>query len=92
MNATDDGDIIARRTLDTNRETPATEVVELVADLENREPTDLAPIYYTVNELLADLFSSPPRATADAAIEFTYEGYQFRVRQDGTTTVTSAGV
>jgi hypothetical protein len=92
MNATDNEDIITRRTLDTDQETPATQVAELVAELENREVTDMAPIYYTVNELLADLFSSPPRATADAALEFTYEGYQFRVRQDGTTTVTNAGV
>lgn len=92
MNATDNGDVIARRTLDTDQETPATQVAELVGELEDREATDLSPIYYTVDELLADLFSSPPRATANAVVEFTYEGYQFRVRQDGTATVTSAGV
>ncbi|MDG5821065.1 HalOD1 output domain-containing protein [Natronococcus sp. A-GB7] len=92
MSTTDNEDVITRRTLDTDQETPATQVAELVAELESREVTDLAPIYYTVNELLADLFSSPPRTTANAALEFTYEGYQFRVRQDGTTTVTNAGV
>ncbi|MDG5758955.1 hypothetical protein QA600_06330 [Natronococcus sp. A-GB1] len=92
MNTTDNGDVITRCTLDTDQETPATQVAELVAELEDCEVTDLSPIYYTVSELLADLFSSPPRATADAALEFTYEGYQFRVRQDGTTTVMNAGV
>jgi len=92
MNGTDNGDVITRRTLDTDQETPATQVAELVADLEDRDATDLSPIYYSVNELLTDLFSSPPRTTANAVVEFTYEGYQFRLRQDGTTTVTSDGV
>jgi hypothetical protein len=91
MNATDSDDVIARRTIDTDQDAPATQIVELVSDLENREPTDLTPIYYSIDELLDDLFSSPPRAEAEASLEFTYEGYQFRVRQDGVTTVSNRG-
>ncbi|ELY57818.1 HalOD1 output domain-containing protein [Natronococcus jeotgali] len=90
MNTTDNEDVITRRTLETDEETPAAQIPALVAALEDREPTDLSPVYYSVNELLSALFSSPPRATADATVEFTYEGYRFRVRQDGTATVARA--
>ncbi|WP_306052378.1 HalOD1 output domain-containing protein [Natronococcus wangiae] len=89
MNTTDSDDVIIRRTLDTDQDAPASQIVELVADLEGREPTDLPPIYYNVDELIADLFSSPPRAEAEASLEFTYEGYQFRVKQNGVTTVSN---
>lgn len=89
MSTIDRDDIIARRTVDTDQDAPAAQVVELVAELENREPTELTPIYYSVNELLTDLFSSPPRAEAEASIEFAYEGYQIRVRKNGVTTVSN---
>ncbi|AGB38453.1 HalOD1 output domain-containing protein [Natronococcus occultus] len=90
MNATDNGDVITRRTLNTDREEPTAQIPEIVAEFEGRDPTDLPPVYYSVDELLSSLFSSPPRASADAAVEFTYQEYRFRVRQDGTTTVTRA--
>ncbi|MFC4438770.1 MULTISPECIES: HalOD1 output domain-containing protein [Natrialbaceae] len=89
MNTTHNDEIIIRRTLDTDQDAPAAQIVEIVANLEGREPTELSPIYYSVDELLANLFSSPPKAEAEASLEFTYEGYQFHVRQDGVTTVSN---
>ncbi|TYL39179.1 hypothetical protein CV102_07785 [Natronococcus pandeyae] len=89
MNTTNSDDVITRQRINTEQDAPAAQVVELVADLEGREPTELPPIYYSVDELLADLFSSPPKAEADASLEFTYEGYQIRVQQNGVTTVSN---
>lgn len=81
----DDDDVVARYELDTTQEAPAVQLVEVVAALENTDQTALEPIYNRIDELIADLFSTPPPATADAVLEFTYQGYRITVRQDGTT-------
>lgn len=78
----DGGDVVTRR-LETDRDAPATQIVEVVADLEDADPTELPSIYRCVDDLIADLFSSPPPADADAAVTFTYQRYRIYVRQDG---------
>lgn len=89
MSMTNSDDVLIERRLDTEQDAPAAQIVELVATLEDRDQTELPPIYYSIDELLAGLFSSPPSASSEVALEFTYEGYQFRVQRDGTTTVTN---
>ncbi|SFC44905.1 hypothetical protein SAMN05444422_108193 [Halobiforma haloterrestris] len=82
-----DEDIVAQQRLETEQETPATQIVEIVAELEGADPMNVSPIYNCVDSLIADLFSSPPPEEADATVTFSYLGYRIRVEQDGTTTV-----
>ncbi|WP_226038967.1 HalOD1 output domain-containing protein [Natrinema sp. DC36] len=84
--ATADGGAI-RRQLDTDQEDPAARLVEVIADIDDVEPMELAPIYYRIDGLITGLFSSPSPLEANAHVTFSYEGYRIRVHQDGTTTV-----
>ncbi|MFC6767338.1 HalOD1 output domain-containing protein [Natrinema soli] len=84
--ATADGGVI-RRQLDTNQEDPAAQLVEVIADIDDVEPMELAPIYYRIDGLITGLFSSPSPLEANAHVAFSYEGYRIRVHQDGTVTV-----
>ncbi|WP_424019102.1 HalOD1 output domain-containing protein [Halorientalis pallida] len=77
-------DRIVRRTLDTDAEEPAVEVAQAVADIEDREPTDLATIFECADHVLDHLFSNPPAEEAQMCIEFSYEEYRITVHQDGT--------
>ena len=78
-----DGDDVVTRQFDTERDAPATQVVEVIADLEDADPVELPSIYRRIDDLIADLFSTPPPADADATLTFTYHGYRIRVEQDG---------
>jgi len=53
-----DGGVIQRQ-LDTDREDPAAQLVEVIADIDGVEPMELAPIYYRIDGLITGLFSSP---------------------------------
>ncbi|MDQ2049425.1 HalOD1 output domain-containing protein [Natronolimnohabitans sp. A-GB9] len=82
--------VVARRDLDTTRETPTIELVEVVADLEETDPTALSPLYEQIDDMVAGLFSSPPSGTADAKLEFSYHGYRIHIQQNGTATFLQA--
>lgn len=76
-------DVATSCEFDTTKEAATIRLVETVADLEDVEPTELRPLYDCIDDLLADLFSAPPSTNAAAELEFTYQGYRIRVRQDG---------
>lgn len=80
-----DDDVVASLDLDTTQESPEIRLVEIVADLESVPETELDPIYNSIDDVVDALFSSPPSGTADAELEFTYQGYRIHVEQDGTT-------
>ncbi|WP_339102881.1 HalOD1 output domain-containing protein [Haloterrigena salinisoli] len=82
-----DDDVVTRRTLDTTRDAPAIGLVEIVADLEETDAMELTPIYDRADDLIDDLFGTPPGADADARLEFTYQGYRIAVEQDGTVVI-----
>lgn len=44
------------------------------------------PVYDAIDHFMSNLFTSPPPESAQAKIEFTYEGYRISVYQDGHTT------
>ncbi|WP_135306011.1 HalOD1 output domain-containing protein [Haloarcula amylovorans] len=75
-----------RRTLDTKRENPSTEVAAIVAELRGQDETDLRAIWNCTEEVLAHLFSDPPSEEAQMVVEFTYEGFRITVEQDGAAT------
>ncbi|ELY40062.1 HalOD1 output domain-containing protein [Natronorubrum tibetense] len=78
-----DDDVVARLDLDTTQEAPEIRLVEIVADLESVPETELDPIYNCIDEVVDSLLSSPPSPTANAELEFTYEGYRIHVQQGG---------
>jgi len=74
---------IVRRELDPERENPAVEVAEIVADIEDKDQTDLATIYECIDHMVDHIFSKPPVPEAQVQVEFTYEGYRISVEQSG---------
>lgn len=64
-------------------EPPSTELVTIVAELKGVAQDELDPLYAWVDSLVADLYSSPPPADAQAVVEFTYEDYRITLYQDG---------
>lgn len=76
---------IIHRNLDTDTDNPAAQVADSVAEIEDRDLTDLPPIYGCLDGILDNLFSNPPDPEAQLEIEFSYETYRIRVGQDGKT-------
>jgi hypothetical protein len=68
---------------DVDTEIPEVNVVEVIAELEDRDSSDLSEIYDTIDHLIEKLFSEPPSAEAQAVLQFSYEGYRITLNQDG---------
>lgn len=68
---------------DVDQEEPEIDVIEVIAELEGQDTTDLPPVYNTIDHLIETLFSEPPASEAQAVIQFTYEGYRVNLNQDG---------
>jgi|GEM_PF-455526 hypothetical protein len=75
---------IIRRTLDPERENPAPQIAEIIADIEDIDITKLPTMYHCVDWMLDNLFSQPPDPEAQMKIEFSYETYRITIDQDGT--------
>lgn len=76
---------VVHRELDTDRENPAVQVAEVVAELEDKQPEELTTTYDCLDHVIDNIFSDPPSPEADLQITFSYEGYRVTVEQDGTT-------
>lgn len=74
---------IVRRRLSTDDGNPGPRIAEVVAEIEDREMTEMATMYNCVDGVLDNLFSDPPAAEAKMRVEFSYEGYRITVDQDG---------
>ena len=75
---------IIQRELDTDAESPATQVADIVATIEGKEATDLSTMYACVDGVLDHIFSSPPKPEAQMEVEFSYETHRVRIEQNGT--------
>jgi hypothetical protein len=82
---------IVHRTLDPDRDDPAVEVAEIVADLEGTTPAKLPATYNRIDHVVDHIFSDPPAPEAQIMIEFTYGGYRITVKQDGTARFVKVG-
>ncbi|ELY94156.1 hypothetical protein C483_03290 [Natrialba hulunbeirensis JCM 10989] len=82
---------IVRRELDQSAANPAVQIAEIVAELENTEPTRLPTMYDCVDGMLDNLFSQPPSPEAQMAVEFSYKSYRITVEQDATATFVKTG-
>lgn len=74
---------VVRRQLSTDEGNPGPRIAAIVADLEDREMTEMATMYDCVDGILEHLFSDPPAEEARMRVEFSYEGYRITVEQDG---------
>ena len=74
---------IVRQKLDTDVDDPAVQIAESVADLENKDSTELQTLYGCIDGVLDNLFSQPPAPEAQMQIEFSYETYRITINQDG---------
>jgi hypothetical protein len=74
------------RELDTDAEEPATQVAEIIADIEDTDTTTLPTMYSCVDGVLDHLFSNPPAPEAQMKVEFSYEAYRITVEQGGDAT------
>jgi len=74
---------IVHRELETDVDNPATRVAEAVAEIDDRDITDLTAMYGCVDGVLDNLFSNPPASEAQMEVKFTYETYRITVEQDG---------
>ena len=63
------------------------EVVREVADREGVQPTDLPPLYESIDPDAIDSMISSVPPGAGGSIEFTYVGYEISVCADGEITV-----
>lgn len=79
------GDIF-QRTLETDRGEPWMEIIEVISDLEETQPTELPPMYDTIANLARELYSNPPSHDAQAKLEFFYDGYRITLYQEGSAT------
>lgn len=80
----DTGTEILHRELDTEGEDPAPQIAERVAGIEDKRITDMTTIYSCIDDMLTELFATPPSPEAQMEITFSYEGYRITVEQNGT--------
>lgn len=73
-----------RRELDTDADDPGTEVAMIVAEIDERDPTELPTIHECLNGILTDVFDDPPSPDARLQISFVYADYRITIYQDGT--------
>lgn len=82
---TDDGDNeeIINWSFDVGHDYPSVEVVDVIAEIEGQNSSEMPAIYDTIGQLIEDLFSDPPSPDAEAVLQFSYEGYRITLDQDG---------
>lgn len=80
------GDEIIHRVLDSDRENPAVEVAEIVAELEEEAIAELATTEDCLDDVLGEIISSPPSPEAQVEVTFSDEGSRITVVQNGNAT------
>jgi hypothetical protein len=69
--------------LDRTAGDPTYEIVEMIASLEGKSSDELPSFYDTVDHLVENVFTDPPKPEAQVRLEFTYAGYRITLNQDG---------
>lgn len=82
MDGDHDGEILHRE-LETDRENPAPQIAELVAEFEDASMSELQTMYGCIDGVLDQIFSNPPSPEAQMEVVFSYEGYRITVEQNG---------
>ena len=74
---------IVHRELEVEEGEAAAEIAMLVADLEDKEMTEMQNMWECTNDVLQHMFSKPPGPQSQMRVEFSYEDYRITVHQDG---------
>mgnify|MGYP000365614580 CR=1 FL=1 len=78
---------IVKRRIDPDSGTAEYAVLEIVAELEDKEIEALPSLYEQVGHFVEMLFQDPPALEAQMEISFSYAGYRIRLTQHGQVTV-----
>lgn len=73
-------------TFDPDENQPNVDITETVAELKGVESDDLSPLYDSIDHVVDNIFSTPPKSQADVEVSFSYEGFRITVSQDGSAT------
>lgn len=73
-----------RRELDTDADDPGTDIAMVVAEIDERAPTELPTIHECLDGVLTGVFDNPPSPEARLRVSFVYADYRITVYQDGT--------
>jgi hypothetical protein len=74
---------IHHRTIDPKTERANERLLQHVAEIEDCDLFDLPPLYNRIDDLIKDIFDSPPPSEAQAELEFSYYGYRITIDQTG---------
>lgn len=77
------GSEIIHRKVDIDDEKPSLQIAEAVADIEDKDATELPTMYECVDGMLTNLSSHPPSPEAQMEIKFCYNTYRVTIDQDG---------
>ena len=86
------GDVGYQRTFDTDQNQPTVDVTEAVGELKGVASDELSSLYDRIDHAVDDLFSDPPRASAEIEVTFSYEVFRITIGQDGRDVPTAGSV
>ena len=71
------------RTLTDGDDDPGVRLVRTIAELRDADVAELPMLYSRIDEMVEQLFGSPPQTEAQIELTFSYAGYRITVYQDG---------
>lgn len=74
---------IHHRNLKESDTDPEVALIHTLAEIKGVDETELTQLYFCINNMVENLFRSPPPAEATAQLMFSYEGYHITIYQDG---------
>ena len=74
---------ITHRTISIDPKEGEYEFLELIAENEGCDVTDLPPMHPRINDIIAEVFSDPPSPDSQLQVQFSYHGYRVDLDQAG---------
>lgn len=74
---------IAHRSITTDPDDADYEFLELIAEQESCDVTDLPPMHPRIDDVVSEVFQDPPSKDAQLRIQFSYFGYRVDLDQSG---------
>lgn len=81
-----DGKIVTTE-IEPDPETAEYDLLEIIADLDGVDITDLPSLYDQMDHFVETLFETPPAPEAQLELSFSYAGYRISVDQTGAVTL-----
>jgi hypothetical protein len=81
------GDSVTRTRIDPDVETAEYELLALVARVRGVDIDDLPLLYTQIDNIVKQLFSTPPAVGAEMVVSFSYADCRVTLTQDGSVTI-----